>query len=213
MAGRRKLTRAESAALTAVLVFLFKGYFSSLAWKNRSGYVISAIYAVCLSLAGILAMLAISAMPAMIISLAAAIGFAFYHSGQERADFERRYQEHHSSFAPAYNAHYALPAGRNKIYAYTIAGKEGFIKVGQTIKRTDDRILTQLRTADIRPVVLWEIYSVTQSGRQFTDHNLHSFLVCSGYKRVKAANGRNTEWFQIGKEDLHKEVYRFYVSS
>jgi len=209
-AGKRRLSKAESEAPAAV--FLFKGYVSPLAWKNGSLYYVLAAYGVCFIAGAALAQAGFSALPACVVAAAAALAFACYHQSVEQEEFERRYQAYQARFAPPYQPCFALAAGRNKIYAYTIYGKPGLIKLGQTISRTEDRIGAQLRTADIRPDILWEIYAVGQSGRPFDEHALHGFLVKSGYKRVRAASGRNTEWFRIGREELHKQLYKFYVT-
>ncbi|KAA6206665.1 MAG: GIY-YIG nuclease family protein [Candidatus Tokpelaia sp.] len=212
MAGKRHLTKAESEALAAAVAFLLKGYISPLCWKNGSLYYILAAYAICFMAGAALVLAGFSAMPVAILALAVAIGFAFYYHSLEQKEFEQLYQAWRARFAPPYQSRFALAAGRNKIYAYTIYGKQGLIKLGQTQQRTEDRITAQLRTADIRPEILWEIEAVSQSGRPFDDHALHRFLARNGYQRIKAANGRNTEWFQIGREELHKAVYKFYVT-
>lgn len=209
----RRLNKAETELLALGAEFLLKGYFSPLARANGSLYSVLAAYAVCLMLSAALAAAGFSAAPVLALAAAAAVIFALYHQAAEKAVFERLYRQYQAQFAPAYQRRFALPAGRNKIYAYKIAGKQGLIKIGQTEKRTEDRISAQLRTADIRPEILWEIYAEGSSGRVFDDHALHRFLARRGFRRVQAASGSNTEWFEISPAELHKAVYEFYLRS
>ncbi len=80
-----------------------------------------------------------------------------------------------------------------RIYAYTLPGKEGLIKVGETTKATIEvRIKQQLGTAypNLEGVaILLDEPAQRTDGTWFRDHNVHRALVHHGVKKKQ-------EWFE-----------------
>lgn len=110
---------------------------------------------------------------------------------------------------------------RNRIYAYTLIGKdlqvwqrkvgsgtvagEGLIKVGQTTRRTaKERIKQQLGTAypklDGVNILLDEL-ATREDGSEYSDHDVHAALVAAGIKRPGG------EWFECTLDEVKAAIY------
>jgi superfamily II DNA or RNA helicase len=107
--------------------------------------------------------------------------------------------------------HIAIQAINNKkIYIYTITdlnGKqvnEGWLKVGETIRKTDTRVKEQVHTAGLKAEVLFEELALDINGAGFTDKDIHNSLIKRGFK-----NEAGTEWFtanNLSQNDLLESI-------
>lgn len=108
----------------------------------------------------------------------------------------------------------------NRIYAYTVVGKDaepwervsgqtrtvgqGLIKVGETTKRkARDRIKQQLGTAypDLKGVeILLDESAVREDGSEFSDHEVHRALVANGIRRPSG------EWFEATLDEVRAAI-------
>lgn len=108
----------------------------------------------------------------------------------------------------------------NRIYAYTIPGKDdepwtrrtgntttqgtGVIKVGQTTRpRARDRIKEQLGTAYPKldgVTILYDQPATRDDGTEFTDHDVHATLVKQGIRRPGG------EWFEATLDEIRAAI-------
>jgi len=79
-----------------------------------------------------------------------------------------------------------------RIYAYELIGvpeKKGWIKVGDTGRSVEDRVLEQLGTAGLQYRILLDLPAMRNDGSSFRDHAVHSVLKERGIKQSQ-------EWFE-----------------
>lgn len=90
-----------------------------------------------------------------------------------------------------------------RIYAYTLPGKAGLIKVGETTKATvEERIKQQLGTAypNLEGVsILLDEPAHRNDGTWFRDHDVHRALVGHGAKK-------NQEWFETTLDEVKAAI-------
>ena len=90
-----------------------------------------------------------------------------------------------------------------RIYAYTLPGKEGLIKVGETTKSSvEERIKQQLGTAypNLEGVsILLDEPAKRADGTWFRDHDVHRALVHHGVKKKQ-------EWFETTLDDVKAAI-------
>lgn len=107
-----------------------------------------------------------------------------------------------------------------KVYAYTTpeyanrpwrGGRDGYglIKVGDTVRDADVRILEQLEGVRMPDTPEFELLlvesAITESGEAFRDHDVHEALVRAGVHRV-TREGKPTEWFECTVEEVKAVV-------
>lgn len=84
-----------------------------------------------------------------------------------------------------------------KIYAYTlpqVPDHDGYIKVGETIQKTEDRIKDQVSTAGLTANLLFTRIAKTYNGTWFHDTDLHRYFEQNGIERANF-NDSAREWF------------------
>lgn len=106
----------------------------------------------------------------------------------------------------------SISAKPKTIYAYTIPGSSlhaGYIKIGITEQRPEDRIREQTGTAGLTPELLFSVPAVRSNGEAFHDTALHGFLELHNCHR--GTLGRAREWFYFnGNPERAEELtYRF----
>lgn len=84
-----------------------------------------------------------------------------------------------------------------KIYAYAlpeVPNHNGYIKVGDTTRDTEQRIKEQVGTAGLNPDILFTKKAQKSDGSWFHDKQLHRYFELNGIER-KDFNGIADEWF------------------
>lgn len=84
-----------------------------------------------------------------------------------------------------------------KIYAYTlpqVPDHDGYIKVGETIQETEERIKSQVSTAGLIADLLFTRIAKTYNGKWFHDTELHRYFEQNGIERANF-NDSAKEWF------------------
>ncbi len=104
----------------------------------------------------------------------------------------------------------AIKVSQNKIYIYETPNNldtRGFLKIGQTERDSEDRILDQIGTAMIRANILAEYEAVDDNGQVFSDKEIHQFLLRKGIENLKHyESGKSSEWFKIGFNEIDKVI-------
>ena len=104
----------------------------------------------------------------------------------------------------------AIKVSQNKIYIYETPNNldtRGFLKIGQTERDSEDRILDQIGTAMIRANILAEYEAVDDNGQVFSDKEIHQFLLRKGIENLKHyESGKSSEWFKIGFNEIDKII-------
>lgn len=104
----------------------------------------------------------------------------------------------------------AIKVSQNKIYIYETPNNldtKGFLKIGQTERDSEDRILDQTGTAMIRANILAEYEAVDDNGQVFSDKEIHQFLLRKGIKNLKHyGSNKSSEWFKIGFNEIDKVI-------
>ena len=87
------------------------------------------------------------------------------------------------------------------VYAYSMPGHDGWVKIGYTEQDAETRIKQQTHTADVGWRLEWDDRAVfDQTGKTFTDKDFHAYLRKKG---VPQEDGKRNEWFHItGIESL-----------
>src|SRR3990167_8168393 len=95
------------------------------------------------------------------------------------------------------NSHIAIQAINNRsIYVYTVTDlngqsvNAGWLKVGETIRLTDDRVREHTHTAGLTHQILYEVRAQDINGNTFTDNDIHTVLKAKGLSYEKGY-----EWF------------------
>lgn len=103
-----------------------------------------------------------------------------------------------------------IKVSQNKIYIYETPNNldtKGFLKIGQTERDSEDRILNQTGTAMIRANILAEYEAIDDNGQVFSDKEIHQFLLRKGIKNLKHyGSGKNSEWFKIGFNEIDRVI-------
>ena len=95
-----------------------------------------------------------------------------------------------------------------KIYAYTLPeapSHDGYIKVGETIRATEDRIREQVGSAGLNPKTQFIRRAQQKNGKWFHDTDLHNFFVQNGIKRGDF-NQSAREWFYFDGKPEEAEI-------
>lgn len=104
----------------------------------------------------------------------------------------------------------AIKVSQNKIYIYETPNNldtKGFLKIGQTERDSEDRILNQTGTAMVRANILAEYEAVDDNGQVFSDKEIHQFLLRKGIKNLKHyGSGKSSEWFKIGFNEIDRVI-------
>lgn len=104
----------------------------------------------------------------------------------------------------------AIKVSQNKIYIYETPNNldtKGFLKIGQTERGSEDRILDQTGTAMVRANILAEYEAVDDNGQVFSDKEIHQFLLRKGIENLKHyGSGKSSEWFKIGFNEIDKVI-------
>ena len=104
----------------------------------------------------------------------------------------------------------AIKVSQNKIYIYETPNNldtKGFLKIGQTERDSEDRILDQTGTAMIRANILAEYEAVDDNGQVFSDKEIHQFLLKKGIENLKHyGSNKSSEWFKIGFNEIDKVI-------
>lgn len=104
----------------------------------------------------------------------------------------------------------AIKVSQNKIYIYETPNNldtKGFLKIGQTERDAEGRILDQTGTAMVRPKILAEYEAVDDNGQVFSDKEIHQFLLKKGIENLKHyGSGKNSEWFKISFDEIDKVI-------
>lgn len=104
----------------------------------------------------------------------------------------------------------AIKVSQNKIYIYETPNNldtKGFLKIGQTERDSEDRILNQTGTAMVRANILAEYEAVDDNGQVFSDKEIHQFLLRKGIENLKHyGSGKSSEWFKIGFNEIDKVI-------
>ncbi|HEX7278698.1 MAG TPA: GIY-YIG nuclease family protein [Solirubrobacterales bacterium] len=92
----------------------------------------------------------------------------------------------------------------NRVYAYTVVGKDGLIKVGETTRASaEERIKQQLGTAfpKLEGVeILLDEPAVRQDGTEFGDREVHEALLLAGIRRSGG------EWFEATLDEVRAAI-------
>lgn len=96
-----------------------------------------------------------------------------------------------------------VPA-RPMIYSYTtpeVAKHHGWSKIGYTEQDVDDRIVEQVRTADVTAEKQWQGRAEFDDGKEpltFKDYDLHAYLTRCGVERGRhEGTDTHSEWFHV----------------
>lgn len=84
-----------------------------------------------------------------------------------------------------------------KIYGYTlpkVPSHDGYIKVGETIQDTEERIKSQISTAGLTADILFQRKAKRIDGKWFNDTDLHRYFEQNGIERANF-NDSAREWF------------------
>lgn len=95
------------------------------------------------------------------------------------------------------------PKSSPTIYAYELEGIEkhiGLLKVGYTCRNAKERVAEQVKTARLQFKIHFEESAMRNNGTAFTDHDVHSYLIKKGVKRVEG------EWFRCTKKDIEAAI-------
>ena len=106
------------------------------------------------------------------------------------------------------------------IYAYTTPGisyHDGYIKIGYTEQKVEDRIYQQTHTAGIKANVEWKGNAIFEdgSGDTFTDKQFHAYLRKNGIKQPQDegneyfAKDDENEWFHVSPSESKSHFYDF----
>lgn len=99
-----------------------------------------------------------------------------------------------------------------KIYAYTLPESpkhSGYIKIGITEQRVEDRIREQTGTVGLVPDILFSCDAVRRDGTAFHDTALHGFLELHGHQRGEFGSAREWFYFNGHPEDAEKLTRHF----
>lgn len=99
------------------------------------------------------------------------------------------------------------PNSKPFIYAYSDNNPQytGYLKVGYTSKDVDERVAAQyptLKPGENPYKIVFREPAVRADGTSFMDHEVHEKLERMGYKRLRSADGKLTEWFKCSKNDV-----------
>ena len=87
------------------------------------------------------------------------------------------------------------------IYAYTtteIRRHDGWTKIGDTERESDERIGEQANTVDVEYHIEWTENAVyAGTNEKFRDYDFHKALTQSGVERYRNNKGSLTEWFKV----------------
>lgn len=95
------------------------------------------------------------------------------------------------------------PEIKPTIYAYKLIGVDshsGLLKVGYTIRNTQDRVAEQLKTSRLNYKIVLEENAIRSDGSAFTDHEVHNYLKRKGIQR------RDGEWFRCSEKDVRSAI-------
>ena len=106
------------------------------------------------------------------------------------------------------------------IYAYTTPGityHDGYIKIGYTEQKVEDRIYQQTHTAGILAKVEWKGNAIFEdgSGDTFTDKQFHAYLRKNGIKQPQDEGNEffkkddENEWFHVSPSESKSHFYDF----
>ena len=94
-----------------------------------------------------------------------------------------------------------------KVYGYMLPGvpsHEGYVKIGETERKVEVRVLEQIRTVGLKATILFHRLARKSDGTWFRDRDLHRFLVLNGIR--KAELNRADEWFFFNDEPKRAEI-------
>jgi len=96
------------------------------------------------------------------------------------------------------------PDVKPTIYAYellNVDSHKGLLKVGFTSRNARDRVEEQLKTSRVNYKIVIDESSMRKDGTSFTDHEVHSYLIKHGIKRIEG------EWFQASINDVKAAIF------
>lgn len=96
------------------------------------------------------------------------------------------------------------PEARPRIYAYSIADNAhaGLLKVGQTTRDVNQRILAQTQTAGIAVTIHLDELAERDDGTVFTDNQVRDRLNAKGFQTVKPTANAGREWVRCTVADV-----------
>ena len=95
-----------------------------------------------------------------------------------------------------------------QIYAYEHIGvesQEGYIKVGYTERKVEDRVYEIEHTGGVPYKILGSWSAMKHDGSCFTDHDVHTVLKRKGKRQLNAGEDKN-EWFKCSLGDVQAAV-------
>lgn len=126
----------------------------------------------------------------------------------------------------AQNAQMKINAFDKKvIYVYKhldVVSHEGWLKVGETKQSrikgdgANLRIEEQHEASNVAYEVLYTTSAVTNDGRPFSDHDIHTELVTKGIDREKTQNprtNRESEWFKTDLQTVIDTIYNYKANA
>lgn len=103
-----------------------------------------------------------------------------------------------------------------KIYAYIlpdVPSHKGYVKIGETSRQVEKRILEQVGTVGLKPKILFEKVARKSDGEWFHDKELHRFFLQNGIKK-KNFNGHADEWFYFnGTLEKAEELTEKFINN
>ena len=103
------------------------------------------------------------------------------------------------------------------VYAYSVAAKPGWLKIGYTDKQTvQERIDQDLKTPNIAYAIEMDEVSSVRGGMFFRDSDVHKILEAKNFlreyrvekdKKTGLPKKKATEWFKCGVEDVRAIVH------
>lgn len=94
------------------------------------------------------------------------------------------------------------------IYAYELIGVEshkGFLKIGYTDRTAEERVAEQLHTSAVPYRIVLEASAMRTDGTSFTDHDIHRYMRCRGFRQLNAGEDKN-EWYKCTVDDVKAAI-------
>lgn len=101
------------------------------------------------------------------------------------------------------------PVSAINIYLYEHIGvksHEGFIKVGETWRDSEERVGESNKTSNVPYRILKEYKGVDANNRIFRDSDIHAILKNLGVECEPHSSGKDSEWFKIGFDELDRII-------
>jgi len=105
---------------------------------------------------------------------------------------------------------------KRSIYAYTlptVPDHDGYIKIGDTVRESQQRIKEQLGTAGIVHDILWTKLARKNDGTWFRDYDLHRFLLLNRIEKNDFGTSANEWFFFNGTPEKADELTEKFIVS